>query len=144
MSRLLLLIAALAMTQAPAATIRPLYAGATIRDSLAGGGKATFSIDVPAGTAARIAVRQEGIDVVLTLRRAGNDLPVHGLDFVSGPDGEEVAYPAILDTAAAWTLTVAASLPRAARDTYTVVFELLPADDRARAIAAVWARHSQA
>jgi hypothetical protein len=36
-----------------------------VRDAFAGGGRAVYSLDVPPDTAARIFVKQEGIDVNL-------------------------------------------------------------------------------
>ncbi len=144
MSRLVLLVAVLSAVQAPAAPARPLYGGAVIRDSLAGGGRALFSIDVPADTAARVVLRQEGIDVGLTLRRAGSAVPERGFDFRAGTDGEELAFPPIADAPATWHVVVSATLPRAKRGDYTISVELAPSDDRARAVAAARARFHRA
>src|SRR5215831_12307977 len=99
---LLLLVAGLAQAQtpAPAPPVRPLTPGAIVRDSMAGGGKAIYSIDIPPDTAARIVVRQEGIDVGVTLRLKGSTTPEHGLNLTGGLEGEETAYPPISSTPA--------------------------------------------
>jgi len=143
---LLLLVAGLAQAQtpAPAPPVRPLTPGAIVRDSMAGGGKAIYSIDIPPDTAARIVVRQEGIDVGVTLRLKGSTTPEHGLNLTGGLEGEETAYPPISSTPATWQVFVNAALPRAARGEYTIVYDLGPADDHARAIAAARAQHQAA
>jgi CHAT domain-containing protein len=130
---------------APAAEgVRTLLPGGSIRDSLAGGDRAAFAVDVPAGSAARITVQQQGIDVSVTLRRTGSSLPQHGLDLTSGVEGEELVLPPVEESSASWTIFVIASLPRAVRGDYTVSFDLQPADDRARTVAAVRAQHHRA
>ncbi len=131
---LALLVAAMSVAASP--TVRPLSANSSIRDSLAGGETAVFSIDLPAQSAARVVVRQVGVDVGITLRLAGSNLPEHGLDMVAGLNGEEVRYVAISDAPATWNVFVEATLPRAPRGDFTISLEMRPADDRARAIAA--------
>ena len=127
---------------APAAPgVRALVPGGSIRDSLAGGERAAFSVDVPAGSAARVVVQQQGVDVSVTLRRAGSSLPEHGLDLTAGLEGEELVLPPVEEAPASWTIWVIAALPRAVRGDYTVTFELVPADDRTRAVAAARAEH---
>ena len=141
-----LAVAAILLFQATRAAepIRPLTAGLPIHDSLAGGGRAVFSVDVPANTAARIVLDQEGVDLAITLRRQGSALPEHGLDLTAGIDGQEVSYPAIGDADATWNLTISTALPRAARGNYTIALELQPADDRNRAIALARAKYHAA
>ncbi len=134
---------ALSLVTAPPST-RPLVPGGTLRDLLAGGESTVFSIDVPANTAARIVVRPEGIDVAVTLRRAGSDLPQHGLDMTAGETGEELVYPPIGAAQASFNIFVRAALPRSPRASFSISFELGPADDRARAIAAARQLHQQA
>jgi len=130
---------------APAADgVRTLQPGGSIRDSLAGGERAAFSVEVPAGSAARIVVQQQGIDVSITLRRTGSSLPEHGLDLTAGVEGDELVLPPVEDSPASWTIFVIASLPRAVRGDYTVSFDIQPADDRARAVAAARAQHHHA
>jgi CHAT domain-containing protein len=131
------LAAALSQAAGAPAEIRPLAASATIRQTLAGGESAVFSIDVPADQAGRIVVRQEGIDVGINLRPKGVPFE-HGLDLVSGVEGEERAYALVSPTPATWLVRVAAQLPRAARGDFTISFDTLPADDRARAKAAAY------
>ncbi|MBZ5556043.1 MAG: CHAT domain-containing protein [Acidobacteriia bacterium] len=138
-----LFLAAVPAAQSPSAP-RTLVAGGSIHDSLAGGEKAVFAIDVPAQTAARIVVKQEGIDVGLTLRRAGGALPEHGLDLVAGVEGDEIAWAAIDAAPAAWNVFVSAALPKAARGDYTISLELLPAGDRARALTSAFLQHHRA
>jgi CHAT domain-containing protein/Tfp pilus assembly protein PilF len=106
-----------------------------LREALAGGERITFSIEVPAGHAARLALRQDGADVIVTLRRAGSDVPRYGLDMVGGPAGEELVLPPVLEEPATWTVLVRSILPRAARADFTASLELAPADERSRAIA---------
>ena len=131
-----LLVATLAHLQAPAPPVRPLAAGAIVHESLAGGGRAVYAIDVPADTAARVVVQQQGIDVGLTLRLGDSPTPTRGINLVGGPAGEETAYPPIADTPATWRIHVYAAMPRAARGDYTISVELTPADAHARAVAA--------
>ncbi|MEO8678425.1 MAG: CHAT domain-containing protein [Vicinamibacterales bacterium] len=140
-----LLAAALLLTQAATAQeIRPLVAGGALTESLAGGDQRVFAIDVPANAAARVVVRQDGIDVGYTLRRSGSRLPEHGLDMVAGPGGEEVVVVPVSDTAATWNIYVSTALPLAARGNITLAFEMQPADDRLKAIAAARARYQLA
>jgi CHAT domain-containing protein len=138
---LLVLAAAWLFAQAPAPASRPLFAHSPIQASLAGGERAMYAIDVPAHHAARVLVTQEGIDVGLLLRRRDQTVPEHGLDFTAGPVGDERLYPAILDVAATWDIRVSSSLPRAPRANYTISVEIVPADDRDRAIADARATH---
>ena len=60
-------ILAIALAQAMAPEARPLLPNAVIRGSLAGGESVVFSLNVPPDQAARILVRQEGVDVSVTL-----------------------------------------------------------------------------
>ena len=124
--------------------IRTLVPGGVWQDSLAGGESHTYEIDVPAQMAARIVVTQDGIDAGYLLRRKGSAVPAHGLDFVAGVEGEEWIVPPVLDTAATWTVILRAALPRASRGRVTVAFDLRPADDGARAVAAARQRHYDA
>ena len=110
---------AIALAQAVGAEPRPLLPHATFRGNLAGGESALFSIAIPADHVARVVVRQEGVDVSVTLRPDGVALE-HGLDFTSGTDGEERAFASPLDTPTRWTLRVAAVLPRAVRGDYAI------------------------
>ena len=141
-----LIVAAILLLQAarPPEPTRSLTAAIPIHDFLAGGGRAVFSVDVPANTAARIVLEQQGVDVGLTLRRQGSALPEHGLDLTAGIDGEEVSYPAIGDADATWIVTVSTAVPRAARGEYTISLGLQPADDRNRAIAIARAKYHAA
>src|SRR5262249_58045195 len=108
-------------TPAPAQVSAPrrLYAGGTVHDSIAPGESHLFTIDVPADTAARVGVTQEGIDLFLKLRRQGSTYPAHGLDFVNQPFDNEELFPPVVDTAATWEGFVSVSLPQAARGGYT-------------------------
>jgi CHAT domain-containing protein/Tfp pilus assembly protein PilF len=117
--------------------VQPLAPNGAIRGSLAGGEVAVYSIDVPAESSAKIVVKQEGIDVGVTLRLAGSTLPEHGLDMVAGPEGDEVRYVAISEAPATWNIIVEAALPRAPRGHFTISLQIRPADGRARAVAAL-------
>ena len=128
------LLAATVVTALPA--VRPLSAGGSIRDSLAGHERAVFSIDVPAETAARVIVEQQGIDVEITLRHAGSDLPEHGLDMAAGPNGVETRYVPISDAPMTWNVFVSGVLPQATRGDFTISFDDHAADDHDRAVAA--------
>ena len=139
-----LLVAALAQTQAPSPPVRPLAAGAIVHESLAGGGRAVYALDVPPDTAARIVVQQHGIDVGVTLRLGASPTPVRGINLVGGLEGEETAYPPISSAPATWQIHVYPATPRAPRGDYTISVELTPADDRARAIAAAREQHRAA
>jgi len=130
-----LLLQALWLAQAAQPEPRPLAPGAEIREALAGGERVVYSIDVPAGHAAKVLLRQEGADLVVTLRRAGSEVPRFGLDMVSGPAGEELVFPPVLDEPAAWHVLVRPILPKAPRGEFTVSFELEPADERSRSVA---------
>jgi CHAT domain-containing protein len=126
----------LASTLTAAATVRSLSVNTPVRDSLGPGEEIVFSIPVPAETAAKIIVQQQGIDVGVTLRIAGSNLPEHGLDMVAGPDGDEVRYVAISHAPATWNVFVWPAQQRAHRGDFTISLQLAPSDDRARAIAA--------
>jgi len=139
-----LVAAALAHLLVQGPVVRPLVPGAIVRDSLAGGGHAVYSIDIPPDTAARVTVKQEGLDVSLLVQRAGSATPEHPLNLVGGLGGDETAYPAIANAAATWNITVNAATARAARGDYTIVVDLSPADDRARAIVSARALHQAA
>jgi CHAT domain-containing protein/tetratricopeptide (TPR) repeat protein len=136
--------ASIALPTAPVQAPQPLLPGAVVHGQLAGGEKALYTIDIPADTAARLVVTQDGIDVGVTLRVKGSDLPLHGLDLVSGPDGDEVAYPPIASQTTTWSVFVSTALPRAVRGGYTIVCDLAPADDHARALAAAYQLHHDA
>jgi CHAT domain-containing protein/tetratricopeptide (TPR) repeat protein len=138
-----ILAAVLALVHA-SGPVRPLSAGAAIHDSLSGGGRAEFAISIPALTAARVVVQQDGIDVAVTLGRAGNRQSADEFDFVSGPAGEEVVYPPVLDSSADWIVVVSAALPHAAPGGYRISVELAPADDRSRAIADAFTQFTRA
>jgi CHAT domain-containing protein/tetratricopeptide (TPR) repeat protein len=138
------LVAALLLTQAPAAPPRILSANLPVQATLAGGERAMYSIDVPANYAARVIVQQQGIDVGVMLKRRGASTPLHGLDFVSAPSGEERQYPPVLDVAATWDIRVGAQLPKAPRADYAITVEVIPADQRDRAVAAAHAMHYDA
>jgi len=140
----LLAAGVLALAQAGAAPVRPLYAGAAIHDTIAGGEKAVFTFDIPADSAARMVVNQEGVDVNLTLRRAGSNLPEHGLDLVSGHEGAERGFPPISDAPTSWTATIATAYPSAPRGSYTISLDVAPADDHARALADAFQQHHAA
>ena len=144
MTVVLVLIAALLVTQAPAAPPRILSANLPVEATLAGGERAMYAIDVPANYAARVIVQQQGIDVGVMLKRRGAATPLHGLDFVSAPAGDERQYPPVLDTAATWDIRVGAQLPKAPRANYTITVEVVPADERDRAVAAAHAMHYDA
>lgn len=116
--------------------VRPLSANSSIRDSLAAGEIAVFSIDVPAETAARLDVEQQGVDVEVTLRPAGSDLPKHGLDLVAGPTGTETRYLPISPAPATWNAFISTVLNHAERGDFTITVHLQPADDHAREVAA--------
>src|SRR6185436_8232220 len=130
-----LLLQALWLAQAAQPEPRPLAPGAEMREALAGGERVVYSIDVPAGHAAKVLLRQEGADLVVTLRRAGSEVPRFGLDMASGPAGEELVFPPVLDEPAAWHVLVRPILPKAPRGEFTVSFELEPADERSRSVA---------
>src|SRR4029077_15830352 len=138
-----LIVAAILVLQAarPPEPTRPLTAAIPIHDFLAGGGRAVFSVDVPANTAARIVLDQQGVDLAITLRRQGSALPEHGLDLTAGIEGQEVSYPAIADADATWNLPITPALPRAARGNYTIALELQPVDNHNRAIAIARAKY---
>ena len=131
------------MALAAAPAVHSLVPSVPVQGSLAGGESALFSIEVPADQAARIVVRQDGVDVTLTVRADGADL-IHGLDMRSSVSGEEVAFVPISAAPARWNVRVSASLPRARRGDYQVVLDLAPADDAARARAAAHARYQLA
>jgi CHAT domain-containing protein len=137
------IVALLALALAAPVAVRPLSAGMPVRGSLAGGEAALFSIAVPADQAARIVVRQEGVDVTLTVRPAGAEL-IHGLDMRAGTDGEEVAFVPIASSAVTWNVRVSASLARARRGDYELVVDFAAADDAARTRAAAHARYLRA
>ena len=139
-----LLVAALAQLQAPSPPVRPLAPGAIVRESLAGGGRVVYAIDVPADTAARVIVQQQGIDVGLTLRLGDSPTPTRGINLVGGLAGDETAYPPISNAPATWRIHIYAAMPRAARGDYTIKVDLAPADDGARAVAAARERHRAA
>jgi CHAT domain-containing protein/tetratricopeptide (TPR) repeat protein len=132
---------ALALAGAPA--VRPLLPGVPIQGSLAGGESALFFVDVPPDQAAQIVVRQDGVDVTLTVRPDEAEL-IHGLDMRASVAGEEVAFVPIATAPARWHVRVSASLPRARRGDYEVVVDLAPADGPARARAAAHARYQLA
>ena len=113
-----------------------LSVNAPVRHSLAGGEEVVFSLDVPPQTAAKIVVQQQGVDIGVTLRVPGSDLPKHGLDMVAGPSGEEVRYVNISDAPATWNVFIWTAMPRAKRGDFTISYQLGPADDNARAVAA--------
>jgi CHAT domain-containing protein/tetratricopeptide (TPR) repeat protein len=138
------LLAALQLAQAAQPEPRPLAPGVEARDSLEGGERIVYAIEVPAAHAAKITLRQEGVDLIVTLRRPGSDVPRFGLDMVGGPEGEEHVYPPVADDAASWHVIVRPIHPRAPRGDYTVTFELAPADARARAIAEARRLYQQA
>jgi len=140
----LALVAALLVTQAPVAPPRVLSANLPVQATLAGGERAMYSIDVPANYAARVIVQQQGIDVGVMLKRRDTSTPLHGLDFVSAPSGEERQYAPVLDVAATWDIRVGAQLPKAPRANYTITVEVVPADERDRAVAAAHAMHYDA
>lgn len=144
MNLVLALLAAWLIAQAPAPASRPLVANLPIHAAMSGGERAWFSIDVPANHAARIIIQQQGIDVGVLLRRRGETVPAHGLDFVAGIAGEERLYPAIADRDATWEIRVSASLPKAAQADYTIAAEIVPATDHDRVIAAARATYYNA
>ena len=124
-----------------AVTLSP---GATTRGSLAGGETTVYRFDVPAESAARLVVKQEGIDVWVTLRLAGSDLPKYGLDMVAGTTGQELVFPAVLPAPQSWDLHIKPALPRAARGDFSIELEIVPATDRDRAVAAARAQYQLA
>jgi tetratricopeptide (TPR) repeat protein len=113
-----------------------LTPGAPARISIAGGEKTVFRVDVPAESAARIVAAQEGVDIGLTLRVAGSDLPKYGIDMVAGPAGTETSFPPVIPAPQSWDLHVWPALPRAARGEVSITVEIVPASERDRAVAA--------
>jgi CHAT domain-containing protein/Tfp pilus assembly protein PilF len=135
------LVAALLVTQAPAAPPQILSANVPVHATLAGGERTTYSFEVPANHAARVTIAQQGVDVGAIVRRRGDSTPIPTLNFIASPVGDEHWYPLVLDSAATWELRVSATWPNAARGNYTVTVDIVPADDRDRAIAAARATH---
>jgi CHAT domain-containing protein len=133
---------ALALAQAPPA-VRVLVPGVPIHDTLAGRESARFSIEVPPDSAARVVVRQEGVDVMLTLRPEGAEL-TRGLDMRASVDGEEVGFIPVSPDKARWNVRVSSVLPQARRGGYEILLDLAPADDTGRARAAAHARYQLA
>ncbi len=129
----------LALALAAAPTPRALVPNVPIRGTLIGQESAFFSIDVPADAAARILVRQHGLDVVLTLRRDGADL-IHGFDLHAGVAGEERAFAGISPMPARWNVKVSAALPNPSIGSFEIVLDLAPADEEARAKAEAYSR----
>ena len=124
-----------------AVTLSP---GSPTRGSLAGGETTVYRFDVPAESAARLVVKQEGIDLWVTLRQAGSDLPKYGLDMVAGTTGEELVFPLVLAAPQSYDLHLKPALPRAARGEYSITIEVVPATDRDRAVAAARAQYQLA
>lgn len=136
MSLVLALVTAWLIAQAPAAPAQPLFAQIPVRASLAGGERASYTIDVPANYAARIVVRQEGVNITMRLARQGEAMPQPFIDFNSGTSGEERAYPPVLDRETRWEVRIGTGVPFAARAEYVIEAAVAPADAAARAIAA--------
>jgi CHAT domain-containing protein/tetratricopeptide (TPR) repeat protein len=134
---------ALALAQAPAPAVRVLVPGVPIHDTLAGRESARFSIEVPADSAARVVVRQDGVDLMLTLRPEGAEL-IRGLDMRASVDGEEVGFIPVSTDKARWNVRVSSVLPQARRGGYEILLDLAPADEAARARAAAHARYQLA
>ncbi|MBY0495518.1 MAG: CHAT domain-containing protein [Cyanobacteria bacterium] len=101
----------------------------------------TFKVTTPSDTEIR---QQRAIDVGVMLKRRGSATPEHGLDFVSGPVGDERQYPPVLDVASTWDIRIGSQLPHAPRAEYTITVEVAPADERDRAIASAHALHYDA
>lgn len=131
------------LSEAVPATARPLSAGTEIRQSLTGGETVTFTVDVPAQTAAHVVVRQDGIDVGVNLRRTGSENPVHGLDFRAGLSGDEEVFVPISDAPQTWTIIIRGTPASAPRGAVAVSLRLANADERARAIAAARRQHHE-
>jgi CHAT domain-containing protein/tetratricopeptide (TPR) repeat protein len=132
-----------AATPAPRPRPLPLPPAVSIRATLAGGDSVLYAIDVPADVAALVVVRQEGVDVSLTLRPEGAPLE-HGLDMRAGVDGEERAYVPVAAKPATWYALVKPALPHPRRGDYVIWLDMAPADDHARALAAAHAQYQQA
>ena len=139
----LVVLAAVLWLATPQPVSRPLAPAAPIRSTLAGGESDLYTLQVPAGHAGRLTVRQYGLDVSVTLRSDGAALE-RGLDMRAGADGDERAYVPVSGTPATWRVLVKPALPRAARGDYAISLELVPADDNARALAAAYATYQQA
>ncbi len=76
----------------------PVEAGKTIDQEIAGGQSHAYSILVPAGQCAHLAVKQQGIDIAIGAL-AGDGEPLIEFDSVGGTDGEEkFALVAEVDT----------------------------------------------
>ncbi len=132
------------LADAVPAAARPLSVNSEIRHSLTGGETVTFTVEVPAQTAAHVIVRQDGIDVGVNLRRTGSEYPVHGLDFRAGRAGDEHVFVPIHDAPQTWDLIIRATPPTAPRGAIAISLDLAPADDRSRAIAAARRMHHEA
>jgi CHAT domain-containing protein/Tfp pilus assembly protein PilF len=131
-------IGALLLAAAVAATpvAQPLSADHVVRQSLAGGEKAYFTIEVAPETVAQLTVVQEGVDVGVTVRLAGSEYPKHGLDMVGGTAGVETRYVPISAAPATYNVTISTAEPHAVRGDFTISMSLRPADDALRAIVA--------
>ncbi|HEY1912250.1 MAG TPA: CHAT domain-containing protein [Vicinamibacterales bacterium] len=131
--------ALLALALAAAPTPRALVPNVPISGTLVDHEAAFFFVDVPADTAARVIVRQHGLDITLTLRPGGAEL-IHGFDLHAGVAGEERAFADVSPTPARWNVKVSASLPHPSSGTFEIVLDLAPADEDARARAAAYSR----
>jgi CHAT domain-containing protein/tetratricopeptide (TPR) repeat protein len=135
-----LVATAILSAQGVSAAPSSLVPGVPVTAALAGGERASYTVSVPADKAARLVLRQEGIDVSVAIGAPGAIDPKRALDLATGPDGEEIAIFPIADRDRVWEVAVSASLPRSPRASYVVSLEMTPADDRARVTAEGWSR----
>ncbi|MGH9458824.1 MAG: CHAT domain-containing protein [Thermoanaerobaculia bacterium] len=117
-----------------------LAPGTPHRASLAAGETATFEIVVPAGSAARITVEQEGIDVVASL--AGDEGELDESDAANGVTGEERLVTPI--GAARWSVTISAVVPRASPGEFLVEVDVVAENDDLLHLLAVRRRFREA
>lgn len=139
-----LIAAAVAVLASAEESVRPLSSGTSIRDSVAAGEKRSFSFVVPAGTAARVTVSEESVDVEATLTQAGAAARAARVETSNGVGGSEVVIVPISDAPASWILTVEAAAAQASRGDYSIVLETDIADEAARERAAAHFRLMEA
>ncbi|MCU1349879.1 MAG: Tetratricopeptide 1 repeat-containing protein, partial [Acidobacteria bacterium] len=129
---LALLSLALAGAVAAAAPPPLLAPGSSVRGEIGGNDPVAFRIDVPAGMAARVRLRHDGIYCVLRLLQG--ERPIDSSDDSSGTSGEELVAAPIGEADASYEVAVV-PIVHDVCGSYEAQLELGPADQSARLIA---------
>ncbi len=139
-----LIAAVVAVLASAEESVRPLSPATSLRGSVAAGERHSFSFVVPAGTASRVIVSEEGVDVEATLMPAGAAARTARIETSNGIGGSEIIVVPIADAPASWVVTVEPAAAQASRGDYAIVLETKVAGDTARQRAAAHSRISQA